>query len=105
MTGERLFRIGLFLLPSSACWGALFAASFRGSQGRAQPIWRDRSRQPLLLAAVLMLIGALQAGPGSWPGRAWAIGCPDLPRALQPYVLTELQRRDAAWMLGWHRQC
>ena len=103
MTGERLFRIGLFLLPSSALLGGLclLAASFRGSQGRAQPIWWDRSCQPLLLAAVLMMIGALQAqtgalawaGLGNWLPLIWAFW------ALQPYVLTEQQRRDAAWML------
>ena len=71
MTGERLFRIGVFLLPSSALLGGLclLAASFRGSQGRAQPIWWDRSCQPLLLAAVLMMIGALQAQTGAL---AWA---------------------------------
>jgi len=101
--GERLFRIGLFLLPSSALLGGLclLAAAVIGSRGRAVPIWRDRWCQPLLLAAALMLIGALQAttgslawvGLGNWLPLIWAFW------AFQPYLISERQRRNAAWML------
>ena len=103
MIGERLFRIGLFLLPSSALLGGLclLAAAVIGSRGRAVPIWRDRWCQPLLLAAALMLIGALQAttgslawvGLGNWLPLIWAFW------AFQPYLISERQRRNAAWML------
>ena len=103
MIGERLFRIGLFLLPSSALLGGLclLAAAVIGSRGRTVPIWRDRWCQPLLLAAALMLIGALQAttgslawvGLGNWLPLIWAFW------AFQPYLISERQRRNAAWML------
>ena len=103
MIGERLFRIGLFLLPSSALLGGLclLAAAVIGSRGRAVPIWRDRWCQPLLLAAALMLIGAMQAttgslawvGLGNWLPLIWAFW------AFQPYLISERQRRNAAWML------
>ena len=103
MIGERLFRIGLFLLPSSALLGGLclLAAAVIGSRGRAVPIWRDRWCQPLLLAAALMLIGALQAttgslawvGLGNWLPLIWAFW------AFQPYLISERQRRNVAWML------
>ena len=103
MIGERLFRIGLFLLPSSALLGGLclLAAAVIGSRVRAVPIWRDRWCQPLLLAAALMLIGALQAttgslawvGLGNWLPLIWAFW------AFQPYLISERQRRNVAWML------
>ena len=103
MIGERLFRIGLILLPSSALLGGLclLAAAVIGSRGRAVSIWRDRWCQPLLLAAALMLIGALQAttgslawvGLGNWLPLIWAFW------AFQPYLISERQRRNAAWML------
>ena len=103
MIGARLFRIGLFLLPSSALLGGLclLAAAVRGSRDRPVPIWRDRWCQPLLLAGALMLIGALQAhtgalawaGLGNWLPLIWAFW------AFQPYLMSESQRRDAAWML------
>ena len=103
MIGERLFRIGLFFLPSSALLGGLclLAAGVSGSRGRAVPIWRDRWCQPLLLAGALMLIGAMRAntgalawaGLGNWLPFFWAFW------AFQPYLASESQRRDAAWML------
>ena len=103
MIGARLFRIGLFLLPSSALLGGLclLAAAVSGSRDRPVPIWRDRWCQPLLLAGALMLIGALQAhtgalawaGLGNWLPLIWAFW------AFQPYLISESQRRDAAWML------
>ena len=103
MIGERLFRIGLILLPSSALLGGLclLAAAVIGSRGRAVSIWRDRWCQPLLLAAALMLIGAMQAttgslawvGLGNWLPLIWAFW------AFQPYLISERQRRNAAWML------
>ena len=103
MIGERLFRLGLFLLPSSALLGGLclLASAVSGSRGRAVPIWRDRWCQPLLLAAALMLIGAMQAttgslawvGLGNWLPLVWAFW------AFQPYLISESQRRHAAWML------
>ena len=103
MIGARLFRIGLLLLPSSALLGGLclLAAAVSGSRGRDVPIWCDRWCQPLLLAVALMLIGALQArtgalawaGLGNWLPLIWAFW------AFQPYLMSESQRRDAAWML------
>ena len=103
MTGQRLFSIGLFLLPSSALLGGLclLGAAVCGSWNRELPIWRDRWCQPLLLAAVLMLIGATQAetgamawaGLGNWLPLIWAFW------AFQPFLESEHQRRDAAWML------
>ena len=71
-----------------------------GQSGSSPTDLVDRSRQPLLLAAVLMLIGALQAETGALAWAGSAIGCSIWAFwALQPYVLTEQQRRDAAWML------
>lgn len=103
MTAQRFFGIGLLLLPSSALLGGLclLVAAVRGSWNRALPIWRDRWCQPLLLAALLMLIGATQAetgamawaGLGNWLPLIWVFW------AFQPYLESEQQRRDAAWML------
>ena len=103
MIGERLFRIGLLLLPSSALLGGLclLVAAVSGSRGRTVPIWRDRWCLPLLLAGALMLIGAMQAntgalawaGLGNWLPLFWAFW------AFQPFLASESQRRDAAWML------
>ena len=103
MIGERLFRIGLLLLPSSALLGGLclLVAAVSGSRGRTVPIWSDRWCLPLLLAGALMLIGAMQAstgalawaGLGNWLPLFWAFW------AFQPFLASESQRRDAAWML------
>ena len=101
--GGRAFRLGLLLLPASALLAGvcLLFACISGSRRRDQPIWRDRSMQPLLVAAVLMVAGCFVAKTGSlaWAGLAnwvpffWAFW------AFQPFLSTEQQRRQAAWML------
>ena len=101
--GGRAFRLGLLLLPASALLAAvcLFVACISGSRRRDQPMWRDRWTQPLLVAAVLMVAGCFVAKTGSlaWAGLAnwvplfWAFW------AFQPFLSTEEQRRQAAWML------
>ena len=101
--GGRAFRLGLLLLPASALLAGvcLLLACISGSRRRDQPIWRDRSMQPLLVAAVLMVAGCFVAKTGSlaWAGLAnwvpffWAFW------AFQPFLSTEQQRRQAAWML------
>ena len=72
--GGRMFRLGLFLLPSSALLAAvfLFMACLSGSRRRERPVWQDRWMQPFLVAALLMLAGALGAETGSlaWAGLA-----------------------------------
>jgi len=101
--GGRAFRLGLLLLPASALLAAvcLFVACISGSRHRDQPMWRDRWLQPLLAAALLMVVGCFVATTGSlaWAGLAnwvplfWAFW------AFQPFLSTEQQRRQAAWML------
>ena len=101
--GGRAFRLGLLLLPASSLLAAvcLFVACICGSRHRDQPMWRDRWLQPLLAAAMLMVVGCFVATTGSlaWAGLAnwvplfWAFW------AFQPFLSTEQQRRQAAWML------
>ena len=101
--GGQAFQLGLFLLPSSALLSGicLLVACVSGSRGRDRPVWLNRWTQPLLVAALLMLVGALGAdtGPLAWAGLAnwlplfWAFW------AFQPYLASEQQRRQAAWML------
>ena len=102
--GGRAFRLGLLFLPSSALLAAigLFIACISGSRGRVQPLWRDRWCQPLLLAGVLMLIGACLAenaglawaGLANWLPFIWAFW------AFQPHLEGSSQRRQAVWMLS-----
>ena len=101
--GGNAFLLGLFLLPSSALLSGicLFVACVSGSRGRDWPLWRDRWSQPFLLAALLMLVGAVvgETGTLAWAGLAnwlpffWAFW------AFQPHLASEHQRRQAAWML------
>ena len=101
--GGQAFRLGLFFLPSSALLAAvgLFIACISGSRGREQPLWRDRWCQPLLLAGLLMLIGACLAenaglawaGLANWLPFVWAFW------AFQPHLAGASQRRQAVWML------
>ena len=103
LSGGQAFRLGLFLLPSSALLGGLclVVSCISGSRGREQPIWRDPWMQPLLLAGLLMLVGCIFAQSGSlaWAGLAnwlpffWAFW------AFRPHLATVKQRRQAAWML------
>ena len=103
LSGGQAFRLGLFLLPSSALLGGicLVVSCISGSRGREQPIWRDPWMQPLLLAGLLMLVGCIFAKSGSlaWAGLAnwlpffWAFW------AFRPHLATVKQRRQAAWML------
>ena len=103
LSGGQAFRLGLFLLPSSALLGGvcLVVSCISGSRGREQPIWRDPWMQPLLLAGLLMLVGCIFAQSASlaWAGLAnwlpffWAFW------AFRPHLATVKQRRQAAWML------
>ena len=49
--GGQAFRLGLFLLPSSALLSGicLFVACVRGSRGRDRPVWQARWTQPFLV--------------------------------------------------------
>ena len=101
--GGQAFRLGLFFLPSSALLAGigLLIACVSGSRGREQPLWRNRWCQPLLLAGLLMLIGACLAenaglawaGLANWLPFVWAFW------ALQPHLVEASQRRQAVWML------
>ena len=103
--GWLLFRIGLFVLPSSALLAAvpLFLSCIAGSRGREPILWRDGWMVPLLAASVLMLIGACLADTGglAWAGLAnwipffWAFW------AFRPFVISaERRQRSARWLLA-----
>ena len=70
--GWLTFQLGLLLLPSSALLaGALLFVSFLlGLFGRFAACWRDPWNWPLLLAALLMLLGCLVSYSGwlAWVG-------------------------------------
>ena len=61
-----MFRIGLFLLPSSALLAGLcfLVACIAGSRQSSRWFWWDPWLRPLLLAGVLMMIGAVVAQTG-----------------------------------------
>ncbi len=100
--GWICFQIGLFLLASSALLGGLFLlfALIQGSRGREKPL-ADPANQVLLLAALLMLVGASVAssgwlawvGLGNWLPFFWAFW------GFQPYLATVEARRRVGWML------
>ena len=58
--GGQAFRLGLFLLPSSALLPGicLLVACVSVSRGRDRPVWQARWTQPFLVAALMMLVGA-----------------------------------------------
>ena len=100
--GWVCFQIGLFLLASSALLGGvfLFIALILGSRGRERPL-ADPANGVLLVAALLMLIGAAAAtsgwlawvGLGNWLPFFWAFW------GYQPYLATAAARRRVALML------
>ena len=100
--GWVCFQIGLFLLASSALLGGvfLFIALILGSRGRERPL-ADPANGVLLVAALLMLIGAAGAtsgwlawvGLGNWLPFFWAFW------GYQPYLATAAARRRVALML------
>ena len=100
--GWVCFQIGLFLLASSALLGGvfLFIALILGSRGRERPL-ADPATRVLLVAALLMLIGAAGAtsgwlawvGLGNWLPFFWAFW------GYQPYLSTAAARRRVALML------
>jgi hypothetical protein len=100
--GWVCFQIGLFLLASSALLGGvfLFIALILGSRGRERPL-ADPATRVLLVAALLMLIGAAGAtsgwlawvGLGNWLPFFWAFW------GYQPYLATAAARRRVALML------
>ena len=101
--GWLAFQVGLFLLPSSALLAGLFlfVTCLAGSRGRSVRPWRDPWLLPLLVAAVLMLIGAFVAQDA---GLAWAGLANWIPFfwgfwAFRPFVSTEARRQRAARML------
>ena len=100
--GWVCFQIGLFLLASSALLGGvfLFIALILGSRGRERPL-ADPANGVLLVAALLMLIGAAAAtsgwlawvGLGNWLPFFWAFW------GYQPYLATAAARRRVALLL------
>ena len=75
--GWLVFQLGPFLLPSSALLAGLLllTALVLGSCQRQQPFWRDPWNWPLLIAALLMLVGCVQAYSVDVLGLVWGIGC------------------------------
>ena len=86
--GWRAFQLGLFFLASSALLAGLcfLVACIAGSRQRAVGFWSDPWLRPLVVAGVLMVIGAGVAHTGSlaWAGLAnwlplfwafWAFRC------------------------------
>ena len=86
--GWRAFQLGLFFLASSALLAGLcfLVACIAGSRQRAVGFWSDSWLRPLIVAGVLMVIGAGVAHTGSlaWAGLAnwlplfwafWAFRC------------------------------
>ncbi len=99
-TGWLAFQVGLFLLASSALLAGmlLLVALIQGSRKRSQAFWRDRWNWPLLLTALLMLVGGFQAysvelglvGLGNWLPFFWAFW------GFQPYLMSAEARKRAA---------
>ena len=101
--GWLAFQLGVFLLPSSALLAGLclFVSCLAGSCGRSESPLADRWMRPLLLASVLMLIGALLAEDA---GLAWAGLANWIPFfwgfwAFRPFLLTAPRRQRAARLL------
>jgi O-antigen ligase len=100
--GWACFQVGMLLLASSALLGgiALLVALILGSRGRVRPL-ADPANRVLLLASLLMLIGAAGAtsgwlawvGLGNWLPFFWAFW------GFQPYLATPQARRRVGWML------
>jgi O-antigen ligase len=100
--GWTWFQIGLLLLASSALLGGacLLVALILGSRDRSRPL-ADPANGVLLLAALLMVLGAARAssgwlawvGLGNWLPFFWAFW------GFQPYLATPQARRRVGWML------
>jgi O-antigen ligase len=100
--GWACFQVGLVLLASSALLAGLclLVALILGSRGRERP-WTDPATVVLLLASLLMAIGAAGAysgwlawvGLGNWLPFFWAFW------GFQPYLATPEARRRVGWML------
>lgn len=101
-TGWACFQVGLWFLASSALLGGFFllVALVLGSRGREKPL-ADPANGVLLVASLLMLLGALGAASG---GQAWLGLFNWLPFfwafwGFQPYLATPEARRRVGWML------
>ncbi len=103
--GWVVFQWGLFLLPSSALLAGLLllTALVLGSCQRERPFWRDPWNWPLLIAALLMLFGCVQAysearpwvGLGNWLPFFWAFW------GFQPHLVSDqARRRCALWLVA-----
>ena len=100
--GWVCFQVGLLLLASSALLGglSLLVALILGSRGRWRPL-ADPANRVLLLASLLMVLGAAGAtsgwlawvGLGNWLPFFWAFW------GFQPYLVTPEARRRVGWML------
>ena len=100
--GWACFQIGLLLLASSALLGGVFllVALILGSRRRERPL-SDPANGVLLLAALLMVIGAALAtsgwlawvGLGNWLPFFWAFW------GFQPYLATVAARRRVGLLL------
>jgi O-antigen ligase len=102
VTGWVCFQVGLWFLASSALLGGLFllVALVLGSRGREKPL-ADPANGVLLVASLLMVLGALGAASG-W--RAWLGLFNWLPFfwafwGFQPYLATPEARRRVGWTL------
>ena len=96
--GGQAFRLGLFLLPSSALLSGicLFVACVSGSRGRDRPVWQARWTQPFLVAALLMLAAVLR--PDGWWRRGAALVL--TLSTVVAVVLTQSRNAMGAWALS-----
>ncbi len=100
--GWQLFQLGLFVLPSSAFFSALFLlpALVIGSLHREKPFWMDYWNWPFIIASILMVIGSLNAytgwlafvGLGNWLPFFWSFW------GFQPYLNSSFRRRRCAFL-------
>tara|TARA_Y100001968_G_scaffold185786_1_gene170139 strand:+ start:2552 stop:3871 length:1320 start_codon:yes stop_codon:yes gene_type:complete len=103
--GWFLFRLGLFILPSSGFLGAVFllVASILGVYKRSDSFWSDRWNYPLLIVAVWMIIGCFRAYSGwlAWIGLANWLPLFWFFWSFQPYLRTMQARRSCAlWLIA-----
>ena len=103
--GWILFQLGLFLLPSSGLLGSVFLliASIFGVYKRKDSFWKDKWNYPLVIIAVWMIIGSIQAYSGwlAWIGLANWLPFFWFFWGFQPYLRTsQTRRRSAYWLIS-----
>ena len=99
--GWLCFQIGLLLLPSTIFVSSLFLlpSLILGSFNRRISFFSDWWNYPLIMSAILMLIGSLHSYTGwlAWVGLANWIPFFWCFWGFQPYLLTSLSRKRAAF--------